>query len=104
MREVLLALTNPVEGKEEEFREWYWGKHIPEILDLPGFVSARRCRAADGAVGVPYRYATVYEVEGSAKAALETLFTAGLSSSDALDTTSVVMVPLLVEDEQPPAL
>ncbi|WP_040830163.1 DUF4286 family protein [Nocardia jiangxiensis] len=94
-REVLLALTNPVEGKDEEFREWYWGTHIPEILQLPGFVAARRYRAGDTAtVGVPYRYATIYEVEGSAEAAHGTLFTAGLSSSDALDTSTVVMLPL----------
>ena len=55
-REVLLALTNPVEGKDEEFREWYWGTHIPEILELPGFVAARPYRTAAG----PYKYVTLY--------------------------------------------
>jgi hypothetical protein len=97
MREVLLALTNPVEGKDEEFQEWYWGTHIPEILELPGFVAARRCRAADGAAGVSHRYATIYEVEGSAQAALEKLFTAGLSMSETLDMTTIAMMPLVVE-------
>jgi hypothetical protein len=101
-REALLTLTNPVEGKDEEFRAWYWGTHIPEILGLPGFLAARRYRAADTAlVGVPYRYATIYEVEGSAEEARDRLFTAGLSSSDALDITTVVMVPFIVEDEPP---
>ncbi|MBR7834434.1 hypothetical protein KDL01_14260 [Actinospica durhamensis] len=101
MREVLLALTNPVEGKDEEFREWYWGTHIPEILELPGFLAARRAGPAEGAAGVPHRYATVYEVEGFAQAALEKLFTAGLSMSDTLDLTTLVMLPLAFEDEQP---
>jgi hypothetical protein len=98
-REFLLALTNPVGGKEEEFRTWYWGTHIPEILELPGFLSARRSRAAESAAGVPHRYVTLYEVEGSAEAARDRLFTAGLGSSDALDVTTVAMVPLVVGDE-----
>lgn len=100
-REVLLALINPVEGRDEEFRAWYWETHIPEILQLPGFVAARRYRAAATAVGVPYRYATIYEVEGSAEAARDRLHAGGLSSSDAADTTTVVMVPFIAEDEPP---
>jgi hypothetical protein len=90
-REVLLALTNPVEGKDEEFREWYWGTHIPEILELPGFVAARRYRTAAG----PYKYVTLYEVEGSAEEALGRLYTSGLGSSDTLDFHTVVMAPLI---------
>jgi hypothetical protein len=99
MHEVLLALTNPVEGKDEEFREWYWGTHIPEVLELPGFLSARRYRAAEKATGASFRYATIYEVQGSTVAALDALFTADLTSSDTLDAASAVMVPLMVEDE-----
>jgi hypothetical protein len=99
-REVVLALTNPAEGRDEEFRTWYWETHIPEILALPGFVAARRCRAATAAPGgAAYKYATIYEVDGSAEAALGTLFTAGLEFSDALDLTTVMMVPFIVEDE-----
>ncbi|MFD7205460.1 hypothetical protein [Streptomyces sp. NPDC059893] len=99
-REALLALTNPVEGRDEEFRKWYWETHIPEILALPGFVAARRLRAADTVTdGVPYRYATVYEVEGSAEQARIRLFTSGLSSSDTLDVSSVVMIPYVLEGD-----
>ena len=98
MSEVLLALTNAVEGKDEEFQKWYWETHIPEVLELPGFVAAKRLRTADDAVGAPHRYATIYEVEGSAQAALGTLFTAGLSMSDTLDLTTLVMIPLAAAD------
>lgn len=99
-REVLLALTNPVEGKDKEFRDWYWGTHIPEILALPGFVAVRRLRAADTSTeGIPYRYATIYEVEGSAEEARMRLFTSGLGSSDTLDTSSIVMMPLVMHDD-----
>lgn len=99
-REVLLALTNPVEGKDEEFQDWYWGTHIPEILALPGFVAVRRLRAANTSTdGIPYRYATIYEVEGSAEEARMRLFTSGLGSSNTLDTSSIVMIPLAMHDD-----
>jgi hypothetical protein len=98
MSEVLLALTNPAEGKDAEFREWYWGTHVPEVLELPGFVAAKRYRTAEGAADGAHRYATIYEVEGSAQEALGKLFTAGLSMSDTLDLTTFVMMPLVTED------
>lgn len=91
-REIIIAFVNAVPGREAEFEEWYDGTHIPEILALPPFVAARRYRvdpetAREGA----HRFFTVYEVEGSAEAALGMLYTGGLGSSDALDRESVVM-------------
>ncbi|MGW3312960.1 hypothetical protein ACWDG9_41000 [Streptomyces sp. NPDC001073] len=100
-RELLLALTNAVEGKEEEFEKWYWGTHIPEILELPGFVAARPYRAAGPPEGAPHRYVTVYEVEGSAEEARTLLFTAGLGFSETIDLTSVVMLPLTPGADEP---
>lgn len=94
-REALLALSNPVEGKDEEFRTWYWGTHIPEILALPGFVAAHRYQVPPSVtLGVSHRYATIYEVEGSADEARTLLFTSGLSSSDALDVSTAVVLPI----------
>ena len=99
-RQYLLMLSNPVEGQEEEFRKWYWETHIPEILDLPGFVSARRLSTPEGTtMPVAHRYATLYEVEGPAEAALGTLYTAGLGMSDTLDLTTVAMLPYVAHDE-----
>ncbi len=52
---------------DEEFCEWY-DAHLPEILSIPGFVSARRYRLEpvvhDGAEPVSYRYLALYEIEG----------------------------------------
>jgi hypothetical protein len=41
-RGLLLTLTEPPAGMEEEFNAWYDGEHIPERLSIPGFRSARR--------------------------------------------------------------
>ena len=90
-RELLLALVNAVEGRDEEFRTWYWDTHIPEVVALPGFVSAQRYTSAlPQEAGATHAYATLYEVEGSAAEALGVLFGGGLSSSDSLDSSSMV--------------
>lgn len=93
--EILLALVSPVAGREEEFRTWYWNTHLPEVVALPGFLSAQRYEA--GSDQTSHRYATIYAVEGSAAAALGSLFTAGVGMSDALDLSTMIMIPLVPE-------
>jgi hypothetical protein len=52
---------------EDEFNEWYEA-HLPEILSIPGFVSAQRYRldpvVVDDDVPVRYRFMALYEIEG----------------------------------------
>jgi|SRR5690348_12328793 hypothetical protein len=65
-RYIGIAMTNPVEGREQEFNEWYDNQHIPDVLAIPGNVSAQRFKAADSQLpnrSSPYRYLAVYEVE-----------------------------------------
>ena len=42
-----IVFTNPVEGKESEYNDWYNRQHIPDVLNIPGFVSGQRFRLAD---------------------------------------------------------
>ena len=57
----------PDEVGEDEFNEWY-DAHLPEILSIPGFVSAQRYRlepvVVDDDAPVSYRYMALYEIEG----------------------------------------
>ena len=46
--------------KDEEFNRWYDVEHIPEILTMPGFLSAARYRALSGSP----TYVACYEMEG----------------------------------------
>ena len=40
-----VVLTNPTSGKEAEYNKWYNDQHIPDVLNVPGFVAAQRfCR------------------------------------------------------------
>jgi hypothetical protein len=44
---VLVVVSEPVPGMEDEFNEWYNTVHVPEALTIPGFRAARRFKVAD---------------------------------------------------------
>ncbi len=104
---VLVVLTNPVAGKEDEYNAWYSDIHLREVVDIPGFVSAQRFKLADAQMGPAgdHRYLAVYEVEGDPADALAALKAArpDLQMSDALDmsTTSARMFTALTERVTP---
>jgi hypothetical protein len=50
--------------REEAFNRWYNDEHVPQVLQFPGVVSARRYRALEGEDR--YRYMAVYEVRDEA--------------------------------------
>jgi Domain of unknown function (DUF4286) len=51
---------------EEAYNQWYRETHIPQILGVEGFVSARRYRLNKEltANSTEYTYITIYEIEG----------------------------------------
>jgi hypothetical protein len=93
-----VVLTNPTAGKDAEFNEWYNGQHIPDVLNVPGFVCAQRFRLANTQMGgessSPYKYLALYEIEtddlaGALKDLRARAGTADMVMSDALDTNNV---------------
>ncbi|MCU1415420.1 MAG: hypothetical protein JWN80_2760 [Microbacteriaceae bacterium] len=65
---IYLVQTNAVEGTEAEFTKWYDTVHVPEILQIPGFVAAQRFEfdaGASTAASPEFRYLAIYEIEGS---------------------------------------
>ena len=65
-KQVLVVLSNAVEGTDDEFNRWYTGTHLGEVLKLDGYVAAQRFKLSDGQLGpgdVPYRYFALYEVD-----------------------------------------
>ena len=60
-RGILVVRSRPVSpDREDEYNAWYRGVHVDELLQVPGFVSARRFRrVGDGEID----YLAVYEVE-----------------------------------------
>jgi hypothetical protein len=77
---VLIVESRPASPEDEAaFHQWYDDVHLPEMLKIEGFASARRLRAADGDSWV-----AIYDIEGdvdAAKAALKAAQGAGALSA-----------------------
>lgn len=91
-----LVFSKPVAGREAEFDEWYNNVHLPEILAVPGVVSAQRFNLMDAEITrapeLPqptHRYLAIYEMEGDVDATMK-IIADGVASgtihmSDSLD-------------------
>lgn len=63
-KHVVLVLTEPVAGREEEFNAYYEDLHIDEVLATAGWRSGQRFTLTDEAGGdCPLPYLAMYEVE-----------------------------------------
>jgi hypothetical protein len=92
-----VVLTNAVEGKDEEFNDWYNNRHLPDILATEGFVAAQRFRLAEmnPEQEFPHRYLALYEVETedldkTNQALMEAANDGGMFISPALDLGNAV--------------
>jgi hypothetical protein len=91
----LLAFTNPVIDREDEFNRWYDEQHVPDLLAVPGVVSAQRFALTDATgEGKPgWSYLALYELETDDPDALmaeirSRIGTDAMPISDALDPTT----------------
>jgi hypothetical protein len=75
-----MVLSNPVEGREEDFNTWYDDEHVVDLLAVEGITAVQRYRFAalgPGQEAPAYRYVAIYEAEADDVAAVqETLMTA----------------------------
>jgi hypothetical protein len=65
-RYLFVVNSNPAEGREQEYNEWYSNRHLADLLTLPGVVSARRFVLNDAQLAdVPqlFKYLALYEIE-----------------------------------------
>jgi hypothetical protein len=61
-----VVMTNSTAGKDAEFNEWYNKQHIPDVLNVPGFVCAQRFKLADAQMSRDtgkHKYLALYEIE-----------------------------------------
>jgi len=100
-RHVFVVFTNPTsEAQEAEYNRWYNDRHLPDVLDVPGFVSAQRFRLSDtqrAAGPFPWRYMALYHIDtDDLKGTLATLAarsgTSAMVMSDALGAERLAWV------------
>ena len=60
----MLVFSEPFEGKEDEYNEWYTGRHLDDICALPGFTEAQRFKLHSVSMGKSLnRYLAIYDME-----------------------------------------
>jgi len=92
---LFVVMTRPVEGREQEYNDWYTKQHLDDVLEVEGFVAAQRfqlCSGGDLPSGSPYL--ALYEIEAESPAAAQRALNSKSQSgtmfiSDALDFNTV---------------
>ena len=75
MKHMVVVLTEPNEGREDEFNDYYENLHLDEVLQSTGWKSAQRFKLVDEqGQACPLPYLALYEVDvDDSRAVLETL-------------------------------
>lgn len=87
----MVVFTQPKEGREDDYNEWYQHTHLAEIVALPGITGAQRLKlSATLGEGDRFPYLAIYDIStdevGALVKRLETAATNGeLTMSDAVD-------------------
>ncbi|MBQ75730.1 MAG: hypothetical protein CMQ20_12015 [Gammaproteobacteria bacterium] len=64
MKNIVLVLTEPTEGKQDEFDDYYENLHLDEVLSTTGWDTAKRFELVDEVGGkCPLKHLALYEVE-----------------------------------------
>jgi hypothetical protein len=61
-----VVMTNPKEGREQEYNDWYNKQHLADVLKVPGFVSAQRFKLASdqrAKTASPFKYVALYDID-----------------------------------------
>ena len=93
---IQLVFSNAIEGRQDEFNDWYDNVHVPDLLAIPGVLSAHRYELLDTAINqnpaMPaptHRYLCIYEMEGDVDAIMakvqESVLSGGIVMTDAMD-------------------
>jgi hypothetical protein len=65
---LVLAFTNPLEGKDDEFNQWYDDVHLPQVASGKGWASGERFKLddvqLDGWSSPLHKYLAIYRLIG----------------------------------------
>lgn len=56
----MLVLTNPIEGRDEEFNRWYDNVHLKDVIAVPGVTGASRFKSV---LPGEWKYAAIYRLD-----------------------------------------
>lgn len=59
----IIFMTAAKPGRGEEYTEWCRAQHFPDIMRVPGLVSAKRFKVVGSSTSDQDRFAAIFEVE-----------------------------------------
>ena len=74
----MLVFSEPFAGGEDDFNDWYTGRHLADICALPGFTTAQRFKLHSVSMGRALnKYLAIYDMESDdPDGVIETMFAA----------------------------
>ena len=107
---VLVTMTNPQPGREQEYQDWYANTHIVEMVGAPSVLSAKLHTVTDARTPTKWRHCALYELKGDPAEAMAAVFEHGkaghMTPSTAGDTPSrllAIATPLAERQGAAPA-
>ncbi len=92
-----LVFTNPASGAEDEYNKYYDLQHAPDVVAVPGFVTAQRFVAADPPLrrdsAAPSKYLIVYKVVTADLPAVQAEVTRRITSGETVISPVMVSAP-----------
>lgn len=94
-KHLLVVMSNPAEGRDAEYNEWYNNTHLKDVLKVDGLAAAQRFKLSSHQImdRGPYEYLAIYEVEAEdLKKTLDALNNSAgsMTMSDSLDMQKTV--------------
>jgi hypothetical protein len=65
-RFLFLVHSNAVDGREDDYNDWYTNEHLDDVVAVEGVVSAQRFKFTGNSVADlenPHDYLAIYEIE-----------------------------------------
>ena len=92
----MVVFSNPAEGREDEYNDWYDNTHLPEVCALDGVTGATRYALSKDDPDAAHRYLAIYELDQDGDVVMANLGAAmgdgKINMSDALDLSTISMV------------
>ncbi len=92
----MVVFSNPTEGREDEYNDWYDNTHLPEVCALDGVVGAARYQLAAEDPNAAHRYLAIYELDQPGDVVMANLMEGmnhgKVNMSDAIDLSTTSMV------------
>lgn len=67
---MLIVMSNPIQGKDEDYKKWYIEQHIPDCLKIKGFVNGKLLASTEPQhpiqKQIQYKYVAVFNIETNA--------------------------------------